>query len=183
MTAWIAFLRGINVGGRKPVKMADLRNLAKGLGFEDVQTVLQSGNLLFTAGADEPGPIAAKLEDAIEARWSFRADVILRSLAELSDAIDRNPFAGRDDVDPRRLLIMFLAGVPETNAAPGVDGIEGEEMILDGREMYLHYPDGIGRSKVTGARLERAMGVRGTARNANTLARVVEAFAGPGGTA
>lgn len=177
MTVWIAFLRGINVGGNKPIKMADLRKVAEGLGLDGVQTVLQSGNLLFTADESDPAPLAARLEEAIEAEWGFHSEVIPRTAAELRDAIARNPFAGRDDVDPRRLLIMFLTGAPGGDAAADLAALDtdGEEMVLDGTELYLHYPDGIGRSKLTGARLERSLGTNGTARNLNTLTRVLDA--------
>lgn len=175
MTVWVAFLRGINVGGNKPIKMADLRELAGSLGLGDAQTVLQSGNLVFTADAGDPDGLTPRLEAAIEARWGFHSDVILRTAAQVRDAVSRNPFAGRGDVDPRRQLIMFLAGSPAAGAAEDLASIDAgrEEMILDGTELYIHYPDGIGRSKLTGPRLERSLRTAGTARNMNTLARVI----------
>lgn len=172
MTVFVALLRGINVGGNKPIKMADLRALCAELGLADAQTVLQSGNLVFAAKGG--GGLAGRLEDAIEARFGFRPTVILRTAATLADAIARNPFAGRDDVDPRKLLVMFLADAPDADAAKRLAALDTgpEETRLDGHELYLHYPEGVGRSKLTNALLERAAGVPGTARNWNTLARL-----------
>jgi uncharacterized protein (DUF1697 family) len=175
MTVWAIFLRGINVGGNKPIKMAELRETAETLGLTGVRTMLQSGNLLASADETDPAALSGRLEAAIESRWSFHTDAIVRTLAQVRDSVDCNPFADRDGIDPRRLLVMFLVEAPAVAVSTDVDGVETEEMVLDGRELYLHYPDGMGRSKVTGARLERALGVRGTARNLNTLARLIDA--------
>ncbi len=174
MTVWAAFLRGINVGGHKPIKMAELRGVAGALGLDGVETVLQSGNLVFASEDADPDALAARLEDAIDAHWDFRPRVILRTAAQVDAAIARNPFAGRAGADPRRLLVMFLAGPPAADAEARLAALDRdrEEMALDGLALHLAYPDGIGRSKLTGDRLERALGVPGTARNWNTLARV-----------
>jgi uncharacterized protein (DUF1697 family) len=174
MTVWAAFLRGINVGGHKPIKMAELRDVAVSLCLDGVQTVLQSGNLVFAADDGDRAGLATRLEDAIDAHWDFRPRVILRTAAQVDAAIARNPFAGRAGADPRRVLIMFLAGPPAADAEAKLAALDRdrEEIVLDGLELHLAYPDGIGRSKLTGDRLERALGVPGTARNWNTLARV-----------
>ena len=175
MTTFVALLRAVNVGGRGTLPMARLRDLASGLGFEAPQTLLQSGNLVFRAQASAK-PIAVEhlLETALASQLDLHADVCVRTAAEWSRIIERNPFPSEAESDPGHLLVMALkrpAGAFEVRALQA--SIVGKEVAhADGAHLYLFYPDGIGRSRLTSAVIERAVGTRGTARNWNTVLKV-----------
>lgn len=154
--------------------MAPLADLYRALGFDAVTTVLQSGNVVFASALRDPDRIAARLGEAIEAEFGFRPAIMMRTGDELRDAIDRNPFAGRSDIDPRRQVIVFMARAPANGGECTLASVAAgpEEVHLSGREVFVHYVNGIGRSKLSGAVIERALGVMGTARNWNTVARL-----------
>jgi uncharacterized protein (DUF1697 family) len=175
MTTFVALLRAVNVGGRGTVSMAQLRDLAAGLRFEAPQTLLQSGNLVFRARASTR-PIAVEhlLETALASRLDLHADVCVRTAAEWRRVVDRNPFPEEAQSDPGHLLVMALKRPP---GAAQVDALRasvaGREVVrADGSHLYLFYPDGIGRSRLTAAVIERAAGTRGTARNWNTVLKL-----------
>ena len=174
MTAFAALLRAVNVGGTSIIKMAELKALCEGIGFGDVRTLLQSGNIVFTArGRDND--LAKKLADAVEKSHSFRPAIAVRTAAEIADAIKRNPFKAEQKADPRFVVVGFLTDPPLAGAAgrvAAVKGAAGERLKLSGRELYVHYPEGQGRSKVTNAVLERALGVPVTVRNWNTVTKL-----------
>jgi uncharacterized protein (DUF1697 family) len=173
MTVFAALLRAINVGGTGNLKMADLKALCEEIGFGDVRTLLQSGNVVFTAkGTDKA--VANMLADAIEKGHGFRPAIAVRTAAEIADAIKENPFKAETKKDPR-FVVGFLAGSPAAGAAAriaAVKGDNGERLSLSGHELYVHYPEGQGRSKVTNAVLERALGVAVTVRNWNTVTKL-----------
>jgi len=182
MTAFVALLRAVNVGGNNLIRMADLKALCEDLGFGNVVTLLQSGNVVFTArGSDKA--VAAKLAGAIEKSRGFRPAVIVRTTAEIADTIAMNPFKTEAKSSPRFLVVAFLGGPPEKDAAAriaAVKGDKGERLRLAGRELYIHYPGGQGTSKVTNALLERALGVPATARNWNTVTKLAAMMEGMG---
>lgn len=174
MTVYAALLRAINVGGAGALKMADLTALCEDIGFGDVRTLLQSGNVVFTARGTD-ATIAGRLADALEERRGFRPAIAVRTGAEIAEAIARNPFGAEAKADPRYVVVGFAAGKPASGAAARVAAIQGdksERMVLVGRDLYGHYPDGQGRSKVTNAVLERALGVPVTVRNWNTVTKL-----------
>jgi uncharacterized protein (DUF1697 family) len=180
MTRRIALLRGINVGGRNLAAMAELRAMLTALGFGPVRSLLQSGNLVF----DGPGPGGARLERLLERhaeqRLGLRADFLVRTADEWRAIVAANPFPREAARDPAHLLVMALKTPP---AAGGVgalrEAIAGRERIAaHGRELYVVYPDGVGRSPLTGALIERKLGVRGTARNWNTVLKLAALAAG-----
>jgi uncharacterized protein (DUF1697 family) len=182
VTAYAALLRAINVGGTGIIRMADLKALCEKAGFRDVVTLLQSGNVVFTAkGSDKA--VAKKLADAVEKNHGFRPLVAVRTADEIEAAMKANPFRAEETSDPSHLHIVFTADTPEEEAAARITAmkVNRERLHLEGRELYVHYADGAGTSKVTNVVLERALGVQGTARNWNTvgkllaLARKVEA--------
>jgi uncharacterized protein (DUF1697 family) len=154
--------------------MADLKVLCEDIGFGDVRTLLQSGNVVFTGkGGDKA--VANKLADAIEKSHGFRPAVAVRTAAEIADAIKHNPFKAETKKDPRFVVVGFLADSPTAGAAgriAAVKGQSGERLSLSGRELYAHYPEGQGRSKVTNAVVERALGVPVTVRNWNTVTKL-----------
>jgi uncharacterized protein (DUF1697 family) len=165
MPAIVCFLRGVNVGGNKMIRMDALRELCVSLKLRDPRTCLQSGNVVFTTAESNLVRLARRIEEAIEKSVGFRPDVILRTADEMRAVVQRNPFAGRADVAPNKLVVVFLAA--EAGKPPGITG--PEEVRISGREAYIHYFNGQGRSKLTLPVIEKALGARGTARNWNTV--------------
>ena len=182
MPIYIALLRAVNVGGHNKIKMEDLRSLFESIGLKPAVTYIQSGNVVFKAKQKDPAKLAAAIEGAIEERFGFRSPTIVRSQSELDAIISRNPFAGRQGLDPSKLLVTFLSSSPGDEGRKKVQAIktEPEELILDGREMFIYYKEGIGKSKLPGAMIERALGVSGTGRNWNTVLKLSEMANGIG---
>ena len=176
---YVALLRAINLAGKNMAAMADLRAMMERGGFENVQTLLQSGNVVFAAGRRAPASIEKTLEAAFAKRFGFASDHFIRSGAELQSVIAGNPFPKEASADPGHLLVVFLkddatpAAVKEMQAA-----IKGREIVCaKGRHAYIYYPDGVGRSKLTAALIEKHLGCRGTARNWNTVLKLAAAVA------
>jgi uncharacterized protein (DUF1697 family) len=174
MEILISMLRGINVGGHNLIKMEALRELYGSLKFENPRSYVQSGNVVFGSKEKDLKKIARKIEDAIEREFGCRPDVILRTTEEMRDVIKRNPFKG--DREAAKMVVSFLASDPDKEAPEKIRAIKvgPEELILAGRELYMYYPDGMGKSKVTGAMLDKALKVRGTARNWNSVRKLLE---------
>ena len=159
MPVYISLLRGINVGGHKKIKMAELRALYESLGLENVQSLLQSGNVVFTSKIEDSRSLVQKIEDGIEGQFEFRCRVLIRTTNELQRVIDQNPFLGRDPFDPSKMLVMFLADVPESGALDALREAHGgpEEIQLAGEEAYIYYPNGLGRSKLSNVFIEKKL--------------------------
>jgi uncharacterized protein (DUF1697 family) len=176
MAVIISLLRAVNVTGHNMVKMDALRELYESLGLRDAQTYVQSGNVVFRTNAKDLVRLQKRIEDGIEQSFGFRTSVVLRSSAELKDVIRRNPFAKRSGIEPNKLVVSFLAGEPGSESKQKIAQIKvgPEEMYLDGRELYLHYAGGMGKSKLSPALLERTLKVSGTARNWNTVTKLLE---------
>lgn len=174
---WVALLRGVNVGGRRPVEMVGLRQLLAELGFDRPRSVLQSGNLVFGAEAREPAAIERDIEAALDRRFGLQTVVFVRSSAEWRRLMAANPFPEAAEHDPARLLVMCLRAAPAAGRLAELrSAITGREQVeIVGRQAYLVYPDGIGRSKLTNAVLERHLGSAGTARNWNTVIKLAAA--------
>jgi uncharacterized protein (DUF1697 family) len=155
MPTFIGLLRGINVGGHKKLAMADLRAFCEALGFAGVRTLLNSGNVIFEAKSASD---AKRLQEKVEAK------VILRTPDDLAEVIARNPWKR----DGSRMMVTFLDGKPKGT----LDWPGPEEIHLDGRHLYLYYPEGLGQSKLTNALIEKRLGVPGTTRNWNTVLKL-----------
>lgn len=170
MTIYVALLRAVNVGGTGRLPMAVLREVCGALADGPVRTHLQSGNAVF-AGAVAPEALARGIGEGVEAACGFHPQVLLRTAAELADVVRLNPFSADEVPDPARRLVMFLAAAPPPAAWEALlQAHAGPEAIRPGgREAYLYYPDGMGRSKLTGTVLEKRLGTPGTARNWNTV--------------
>lgn len=175
MAAIISLLRAVNVTGYNKVKMDALRELYESLGLRGAQTYIQSGNVVFKTDAKDLVRLQKRIQDAIEKSYGFRPGVVLRSSAELKDVIRRNPFAKRSGIEPNRLVVSFLTGEPAPESKQKIAQIKvgPEELVLDGRELYIYYGGGIGSSKLTPAVIERALKVPGTARNWNTVTKLL----------
>lgn len=175
----IALLRGINVGRAKRIAMADLRRLFEELGYGDVRTLLNSGNVIFTANAAGRADVAARLENAIADRLGVTTSVVVLSPRELSDAIRGDPFAGTAD-DPARLLLMVCR---DTSAVSRMKPIAAETwapeaVAIRGRVAFLWCPGGIATSPLWAA-ANRALAGSATARNLTTMTKIL-AVAGEG---
>jgi len=176
MQVAISMLRGINVGGHKIVKMESLRAMYESLGLRDAQTYVQSGNVVFRTAARDLAPLAKRIESKIEQTFGFRPGVMLRTSSELREVIRRNPFAKRKGIEPGKLLVTFLAAAPSPEAREKMLGIPAhpEELCIEGREVFVYYPNGMGRSKLSPALIEKTLKTSGTGRNWNTVTTLLE---------
>jgi uncharacterized protein (DUF1697 family) len=174
VTTYLAFLRAVNVAGHQSVGMAALRELLAALGLADGQSLLQSGNLLFRAPAQESGALERRLQKEAAARLSLQTDFFVRTAAEWKAVIARNPFPAEAKADPAHLVVVVLAGAPGAASVSALRAaISGREQVRAvGRQAYIVYPDGIGRSRLTAALIEKKLGARGTARNWNTVLKL-----------
>jgi uncharacterized protein (DUF1697 family) len=174
MPAYVALLRGINVGGYRMIKMSDLRDVFAAADARDVATYIQSGNVVFTHATRSEPKLAAELEKRIAKAAGFQVPVVLRCAGELAQVIEDSPFP---DADPDHLHVAFLAARPPATV-PMIDvrAFAPERCALLGRELYLCLPDGMGRSKLAAAVLARpkAIGAGGTARNWRTVLKLNE---------
>jgi len=176
MPVIVCMLRGVNVGGHNQIKMDTLRALCTSLKLRGSQTLLQSGNVVFRTDEKDLARLSKRIADAIERTAGFRPDVILRTASELRSAIAKNPFAKRRDIDPSKFLVTFLAEDPAPEArkrALAIDAAPDELHIL-GRELYIYFPGGLARPKLTWPMLERALKLSGTGRNWNTVRKLLE---------
>lgn len=174
MTVHVALLRGVNVGGHNPVAMADLRDLCARLEFHDVRSLLQSGNLVFRTDARRGPALERLLEADVEKRLGLKTTFFVRTAEEWRAVVARNPFREEARRDPSHLLVMFLKDALAMGAVEALRAaITGREVVrAAGREAYIVYPDGVGRSRLTGSLIERKLGTCGTARNWNTVLKL-----------
>lgn len=172
---YAALLRGINVGGNKSVPMADLRAMLTALGYDDVTTILQSGNAIFTAVDRDPADIEAAIEDTIRRELGFDVAVLLRAGAELQRVVEANPFPDAAS-DPKSLHVAFLSALPSESARNAVDrdAIAPDRISFGEKELYIWYANGSGRSKVNQHVTDKKLGVAVTARNWNTVLKLVD---------
>lgn len=175
MPVIISLLRGVNVGGHHKIKMDVLRDLYASLKLEQPQTYLQSGNVIFRCRKQDTAALSRKIENAIEKRFGFRPSVILRTPDELRHAIAGNPFSSRKGLDPGKLAVTFLASAPSPEARDKVLSIKAdpEELHFAGRELYIYFPHGMGRSTLPWAALDKILKTPATARNWNTVTRLL----------
>jgi uncharacterized protein (DUF1697 family) len=174
VTTCIALLRAVNVAGHNRVAMADLRHLLTELGFDDPRSLLQSGNLVFGSQRRAGPALEAALEAAAREHLGLQTAFLVRTAAEWDAIIRDNPFPAAARDDPGHLLVMCLKQAPTAGAVTALQSaIAGREQVrATGRQAYLVYPDGIGRSRLTAALIERQLGTSGTARNWNTVLRL-----------
>jgi uncharacterized protein (DUF1697 family) len=176
---YLALLRGINVGGRNKVAMADLRGIAAELGYADIATYIQSGNLLFSSAADDPAGHARALHGRIAERLGVRPAVVVISAAELARTIADNPFP--DETNGRFLHAVFRDAEPSAAERSRIAAAVGrvraggsaDDAVVIGRTLFLHTPDGFGRSELAARLVSSATPTAGTARNWLTVTRLM----------
>ncbi len=176
MAVIIFMLRGVNVGGHNKIKMDALRALYESLKLRHAQTYVQSGIVIFRTDERDIARLTKRIEDGIERKFGFRPDVILRTAAEMRGVVARNPFAKRRGIEPSKLLVSFLASDPGEEAREKVRQMkcDPEELRIERRELYIHFPNGIGRSKLSWAALDKALKTPRTGRNWNSVTKMME---------
>jgi uncharacterized protein (DUF1697 family) len=174
MTTHIALLRGVNIGGNTKVAMSDLRALLTDLGFGDPRTLLQSGNAVFGSDKLTGADLERLLESETEKRLGLKTDFFVRTPKEWKAVIESNPFPDEAERDPGHLVVMFLKKAPSVEDVEALQAaIKGREVVrAAGRQAYVVYPDGIGRSKLTLKMIEKKLGSQGTGRNWNTVLKL-----------
>ncbi len=171
----IALLRGINVGGKHKLPMSELAALFAEAGCDEVRTVIQSGNVVFRATQALTERIPALIADVIADRYGFRVPVVTRTAPEIREVARGNPFIAAG-VDTGKLHVAFLADEPspELIALLNPDRSPPDEFVASGREIYLHLPNGVARTKFTNDYFDRTLGTTSTIRNWRTLLMLLE---------
>lgn len=174
-TMHVALLRGINVGGKHKLPMADLVRVFEEAGAADVRTYIQSGNVAFAASARAAKRIAEDVSVAIHERFGFAPPVVVRSAEEMARVLKSNPFA-KKGVDAKSLHVGFMERTPTKAAIAGLDPERspGDRFAIKGRGIYLHLPKGMARTKLTNAYFDSTLGVTSTFRNWRTVAKLAE---------
>jgi len=173
MQRQIALLRGINLGSRRRVAMGDLRELLTGLGYNDVRTLLRSGNVVLTSKQSGKA-LERELQRELSSSFGFEIAVLVRTRAELADVIERNPLAAVA-TDPKRLQVTFLSDKPDAKRLGELAGLDvaPEQFVISGREIYAWHPDGLQRSRLATALSAGKLGVIGTSRNWSTITKLL----------
>lgn len=175
MTRFVAFLRGINVGGHRKIKMAELKQLHEKMGHKNVATYLQSGNVVFDSPDTDRAKLIGAIEQAYRSQLEIDTHVILRNMEEMAGAIANLPFPLNEKREPKFLNGIFLSETPDSGAIKTLMQYEGpEEIQIIGDVLYVYYTDGSGRSKFNLALIEKNLEVRGTARNWNSVSKILE---------
>ena len=179
MPTYVALLRGINLGARNRVAMADLRALLEKLGYDDVRTHLQSGNAVFATGERSAAAVGVAVEKAIEDGLGTKVPVLVRSSAQLAKVVATDPLGDRA-TDHARYMVVFLDTSLPKNALAGIDPrrYEPEEFTLVGRELYLWLPGGTHASRLARVLADEKLGGTGTMRNWRTVTKLAEMAAG-----
>lgn len=174
LTPHVALLRAINLASHNTVSMTSLRAVVSGLGFDGVQSILQTGNLIFGSHGRTPDELERLLEEATARELGLDTQYFVRTASEWEAVIEVNPFPQHAEGDPSHLLVACLKQAPDPERIASLQrAIVGREQVrVVGRHAYIVYPDGIGRSRLSMAVVERALGTRGTGRNWNTVLRI-----------
>lgn len=172
--SYVALLRGINVGGNRRIKMDPLKSVFRTIGLTDPVALLQSGNIMFASDEGDIQALTKEIENAVELAFGFRVDVVIRTGREMAELLDSHPFTETQLEDPRMAHVMFFKDHPDPDRYGDLRAAhEGpEEIRLIGHELFIHYPDGSGRSRLTGSAIEKFLGAKGTARNWNTILKI-----------
>ena len=175
MAVIICLLRGVNVGGRHLIKMEALRALCQSLKLRDPQTCLQSGNVVFRTESRDFLQLARKIENSIEKAVGFRPSVVLRTASEFRDIVASNPFRTRSGVEASRLVVNFLAADPGSEAREKIHNLktDPEELYLVGRDLFIYFSIGIANSKLSMPAIDKLLKTPGTARNWNTVTKLL----------
>jgi uncharacterized protein (DUF1697 family) len=175
MALYIALLRSVNVAGHGRLSMAELKESFLGMGYTDVSTYIQTGNVFFRSPAKRASTLSAAIEDRLAEDFGSAPAVLLRKAADLKRIVAGSPFP-KKGADPARHHVTFLAAAPSAERLASFKAPPSgrDELVIAGQEVYVHTPDGYARSKLTGALLERRLGVLSTTRNWNTVTKLCD---------
>jgi uncharacterized protein (DUF1697 family) len=176
MATFVSLFRAINVGGNNRVPMPELKALHEALGLKNLNTYLQTGNVIFESADTDTNQLAAQIANAVTQKFGFHVEVMVRTAAELKALVAKNPYLNQPTKEPQWLVVMFLASRPEEAAKQALRSAYSgpEEFSIGEQELFIYYPEGIGRSKFTNAFIEKKLKVLGTGRNWNTVAKLLE---------
>lgn len=178
---YISLLRGINVSGHKKIKMADLKTLYEGLGFLNVITYIQSGNVIFEHDNDDISNLKNTVEAAIEKKYNFNVPVDIRAKVEFNDIFDKLPFKNINiEQDGSRILVTFLSdNITKPNFEALNEYVLPTEQLISGkRVLYFHCPNGYGKTKLSNVLIERKLAVITTTRNLKSVAKICQLLDG-----
>ncbi len=174
---WIALIRAIGPGTHKSMSMAQLANACSDAGLQNVRTVLATGNVLFSSARLESELL--EVLTAVIAKHGLHNEVILRQPRQLQAVLEADPFPEASAERPSQMLVLFLPRAPSNAEVASIESHRGpERLVVKGSDVFIDYLDGVGRSKLTSAKLERLLGQAGTARNWNTIRKLVETTSG-----
>jgi uncharacterized protein (DUF1697 family) len=178
VTRYIVLLRGINLGNTRKVPMRELRGLLRAIGFDDARTYIQSGNVLLSSDLP-PDAVAARVRSAVEERFGFDVPVLVRSLEEMARVVASDPIPGAA-ADPPRYYLIFLDGDPAPGALAAIDpgAVAPDRFGVGDRVIYAWYRNGLHVSRLAPMLTDGRLGVAATARNWNTVTRLLELVAG-----
>lgn len=176
MNTYISLLRGVNVSGKNKIKMESLRETYRSLGYADVVSYIQSGNVVFKTPGDNVGDLEATIKKAIADTYGYDVALVTRTGHDMAEVIRLNPFSTRRDFDAKKLCVVFLGLGSPQSVPPGIDEskIGNDEYVIMGRHVYLYCPDGFARTKLTNAFWERILSTVATTRNWNTVNKLCE---------
>jgi len=176
MAIFVSLFRAINVGGSGKVGMATLKEMHEALGLKNVVTYLQTGNVVFESDETDPTKLAGQIGQEFEKKFGFQAETIVRTSAQLKELFDKNPFLNQSEKETKWVVVMFLNACPDAQAKQALlSSYPGpEELVITDQELYIYYSNGIGRSKLTNALIEKKLKVAGTGRNWNTVTKLLE---------
>lgn len=175
MPAYIAILRGINVGGRKPVRMEQLRESCAALGFRSIETYVQSGNIVFLDAEKSPSNLSKSISEAILGDFGFRVPVLVKTSKEMGEVIMRNPFLKETGIDPSKLHVTFLSVAASKDALKSLERFptKPDRFYVGRQEIYLYCP-GYGKTKLSNTAFEKALSIGTTTRNWKTVGALFE---------
>ncbi len=177
---YVALLRGINLGGHKIVKMDQLRRAFQGLGFDDVKTYIQSGNVVFKGRAQAPENLVKRIERKVLRRFGFPVPVVVKTAAEIGEVIKNNPLLKEKGIDLSKLHVTFLSRAPEKGALKMLDAIAAapDQFRCSGAAVYLYCPNGYHETRVSNNVLEKTLKVGTTTRNWKTVNQLYQMAVG-----
>ena len=180
LAVYVAMLRGINVGGQKSIRMEDLRSSFHVIGYRNARTHVQSGNVVFNSAISTDKDLSGKIGEMILKDYGFPVTVIVRNSAEMTRIVRANPFLSDRSIDPSKLHVTFLSDPPAKSSLPRMDRLTGapDEFRVVKREVYLHCPNGYGRTKLSNNAIEKALSVQATTRNWNTVSTLEKMSSG-----
>jgi uncharacterized protein (DUF1697 family) len=176
MKTYIALLRGINVSRQKKIRMADLKTHLEELGWEDIRTYIQSGNLVFKSADNNPVKIAQKIKQKLLEKYGFEVPILVLEPKELMHIIKNNPFTRDPETVEDRLYVTFLFNTPRTDLVRNLQKSKqsNEHFVFDDNIIFLYYPDGYGRAVMNNNAFEKGLKVAATTRNWKTVNKLYE---------